>query len=352
MVVSTNGRLPKLQRTLTEMLLTEHVSTASGGRAERAARPRARPRRPGAVRAPGRRPRAVLRPQPADGLRPGRLHPLRPLRPLHAGRDAVLGAHASRAAAPRRASSRPTATPGSTRSASSAAAASPSARPARSTRRSSDRHDGARHARSTKTRTTCTFCGVGCQIDLNVDPETGSDRQGHLRAAVPAERGQPLREGPLRVQLRPPSRPAHRAARPRRGRRAPPGDWEDALAAAAAGLNAVRERHGAQSVGVLASARLTNEENYLIQKLARTGLGDELRPLLRMHLTRSDPLRPGQVVRQRSQHQLDPGDRGRPLPARDRLEHDRGAPGARAADQEGRARAAPRSSSPTRARSG
>ncbi len=86
---------------------------------------------------------------------------------------------------------------------------------------------------------------------------------------------------------------------------------------------------------MLASARLTNEENYLIQKLARTGAEDELRPLLRSHLTRSDPLRPGQVVRQRSQHQLDPGDRRRPLPARDRLEHDRGAPGARAADQEG-----------------
>ena len=33
------------------------------------------------------------------------------------------------------------------------------------------------------------------------------------------------------------------------------------------------ERHGPQAVGVLASARLTNEENYLIQKLARTVLG-------------------------------------------------------------------------------
>jgi formate dehydrogenase major subunit len=32
------------------------------------------------------------------------------------------------------------------------------------------------------------------------------------------------------------------------------------------------ERHSPQHVGVLSSARLTNEENYLIQKLARTGL--------------------------------------------------------------------------------
>ena len=33
------------------------------------------------------------------------------------------------------------------------------------------------------------------------------------------------------------------------------------------------ERHGPQAVGVLASARLTNEENYLIQKLARAVVG-------------------------------------------------------------------------------
>ena len=48
------------------------------------------------------------------------------------------------------------------------------------------------------------------------------------------------------------------------------------------------------------------EENYLIQKLARTCDRDEQRLLVRSHLTRSDPLRPGQVVRQRRDDQLDP----------------------------------------------
>ena len=43
-------------------------------------------------------------------------------------------------------------------------------------------------ARLTKTKTTCTFCGVGCQIDLNVDPETRPDRQGHLRPELRLER--------------------------------------------------------------------------------------------------------------------------------------------------------------------
>jgi formate dehydrogenase major subunit len=35
----------------------------------------------------------------------------------------------------------------------------------------------------------------------------------------------------------------------------------------------VIERHGPQAVGFLSSARLTNEENYLTQKLARTVVG-------------------------------------------------------------------------------
>jgi predicted molibdopterin-dependent oxidoreductase YjgC len=49
-------------------------------------------------------------------------------------------------------------------------------------------------------------------------------------------------------------------------------DWDTALRTAAEGLRGVMKEHGTQSVGVLASARLTNEENYLIQKLARAGL--------------------------------------------------------------------------------
>ena len=64
----------------------------SGRPPERAHRPRRRARRRSAVHPPRREARAVRRPQPADGLRAGHVHPLQPLRPLHAGGDAVLGA--------------------------------------------------------------------------------------------------------------------------------------------------------------------------------------------------------------------------------------------------------------------
>ena len=43
--------------------------------------------------------------------------------------------------------------------------------------------------------------------------------------------------------------------------------------AAAAGLTRVKEQHGAQSIGFLASARTSNEECFLIQKLARAVIG-------------------------------------------------------------------------------
>src|SRR5918997_1409529 len=87
-----------------------------------------------------------------------------------------------------------------------------------------------------KVKSTCTFCGVGCQIDINVD-----------RLTDPLVRGE---DGELH-----------------------PTTWEHALSVASEGLKGVVERHGPQSVGVLASARLTMEENYLIQKLGRSVLG-------------------------------------------------------------------------------
>jgi len=48
-----------------------------------------------------------------------------------------------------------------------------------------------------------------------------------------------------------------------------PAGWDEALDMVASRLLAVREEHGPQALGFLASARCTNEENYLFQKLAR-----------------------------------------------------------------------------------
>lgn len=46
--------------------------------------------------------------------------------------------------------------------------------------------------------------------------------------------------------------------------------WEEALDIVARGLSGALKRHGPQAVGFLASSKCTNEENYLIQKMARS----------------------------------------------------------------------------------
>jgi len=51
-----------------------------------------------------------------------------------------------------------------------------------------------------------------------------------------------------------------------------PATWEHALLHAAAGLREVRETRGGSAIGVIGSNRTTNEENYLLQKFARTVL--------------------------------------------------------------------------------
>jgi len=122
-------------------------------------------------------------------------------------------------------------------------------------------------------RTTCTFCGVGCQIDLNLDPETK-----HIVKVTSKDEYLP-NEGNLCVKGRfafnfvhHPDRLTEPLVRGEDGE-LHPATWEHAIETAAAGLHGVIDRHGPQAVGFLSSARLTNEENYLIQKLARTGVG-------------------------------------------------------------------------------
>ena len=122
-------------------------------------------------------------------------------------------------------------------------------------------------------RTTCTFCGVGCQIDLNLDPQTK-----HIVKVTSKDEYLP-NEGNLCVKGRfafnfvhHPDRLTEPLVRGEDGELHAT-TWEHAIETAAAGLRGVMERHGPQAIGFLSSARLTNEENYLIQKLARTGVG-------------------------------------------------------------------------------
>ena len=49
--------------------------------------------------------------------------------------------------------------------------------------------------------------------------------------------------------------------------------WDEALDYTAARLKEIKEAHGSDSIGFLASAKVTNEENYVIMKFARAAVG-------------------------------------------------------------------------------
>ena len=130
-----------------------------------------------------------------------------------------------------------------------------------------------RSGRSRRSKTTCTFCGVGCQIDLNVDPETKRIVKVTSKPEYVSNDGNLCVKGRFAFNfVHHPDRLTEPLVRGEDGELHET-SWEHALQVAADGLQGVMDRHGPQAVGVLASARLTNEENYLIQKLARTGLG-------------------------------------------------------------------------------
>ncbi len=52
-------------------------------------------------------------------------------------------------------------------------------------------------------------------------------------------------------------------------------DWDTALKLAAEGLRKVRDQHGGEAVAVLGSGKISNEENYLLNKLARQALASD-----------------------------------------------------------------------------
>lgn len=129
-----------------------------------------------------------------------------------------------------------------------------------------------------KVRTTCNYCGVGCQIDLNVDPE-GNGGRGRVAKVTSPLPGTTTNDGNLCVKGRfaydfidHPDRLTVPMVRGKDGSLREVG-WDEALKRAAEGLIGVKDRHGADALGFISSSRCTCEENYLVQKLSRAVFG-------------------------------------------------------------------------------
>jgi len=121
----------------------------------------------------------------------------------------------------------------------------------------------------TPTPTTCPFCAVGCGLVL--EPAAGTVRVRPM-ADHPVSRGQLCVKGwNAAAALAHPERLT--TALVRIGDRLVPATLKDALDAAAAALAGALAEGGPEAVGVISSARATNEDNFAAMKLARFALG-------------------------------------------------------------------------------
>jgi formate dehydrogenase major subunit len=125
-------------------------------------------------------------------------------------------------------------------------------------------------AAETWTRTTCPYCGVGCE--LLVGARDGRIVQVRPALDAPVNRGHACVKGRYGFEF---VHAADRLSTPlvRDGDTLREASWDEAITRIATGFRAALDAHGPASVGVLGSARATNEENYLAQKFARVVLG-------------------------------------------------------------------------------
>jgi len=133
----------------------------------------------------------------------------------------------------------------------------------------SETEEAMREHRIRKTKTVCTYCGVGCSFDvwtkdrhiLKIAPEHGPANGistcvkgkfgwGHInsedRLTTPLIR----EEGKFRQST-----------------------WDEALDLVARKLSEIKTKNGADAIAFISSSKCTNEESYLMQKLARAVIG-------------------------------------------------------------------------------
>ena len=130
----------------------------------------------------------------------------------------------------------------------------------------------------------CPYCGVGCQVSFKVKDEKivwvdgANGPANEQRLCVKGRFGFDYIDHEHRLQ-----KPLiRRDDAPAKGLNVDPANiteffreatWDEALDAAVSGLGGLRDNHGGTAVAGFGSAKCSNEEAYLFQKLIRTGFG-------------------------------------------------------------------------------
>lgn len=120
-----------------------------------------------------------------------------------------------------------------------------------------------------RVKTTCPYCGVGCQMDLlikdnqvvGVEPRNEVPNQGLL--CVKGKFGYSFINHPDRL----------RSPLIKKNGKFVEATWDEALTLIANKVTTTKKEYGSEAFAGLSSARCTNEENYLFQKLMRAVMG-------------------------------------------------------------------------------
>jgi len=126
-----------------------------------------------------------------------------------------------------------------------------------------------RDTRVRRTKTVCTYCGVGCSFDvwtkdrhiLKVEPAEGP--ANGVSTCIKGKFAWDFVNSPDRL-----TKPLIRE-----GGRFREAEWDEALDLVARRFTEIKGLHGADALAFIASSKCTNEEAYLMQKLARGVVG-------------------------------------------------------------------------------
>ncbi len=127
-----------------------------------------------------------------------------------------------------------------------------------------------RAERTRKTKTVCTYCGVGCSFEiwtrdrhiLKVQPVPEAPANG-ISTCVKGKFGWDFVNSPDRLTT----------PLIREGDTFRPAGWDEALSLIARRLGEIKAAHGPDALAVVGSSKCSNEEAYLTQKLARAVIG-------------------------------------------------------------------------------
>jgi formate dehydrogenase major subunit len=119
-------------------------------------------------------------------------------------------------------------------------------------------------------RTVCTYCGVGCNLEMKVKDGTVKGIQSPLDAEV--NRGHTCVKGRFAFEFY--NHPDRlKSPRIRKNGKFEEVSWDEAYTYTASRFSEIKEKNGPDALAGISSARCTNEENYLMQKFFRIVIG-------------------------------------------------------------------------------